>query len=485
MSGAVSERTPARGRVLVVEDEAYVRASLEELLRARGFDVGTAPGVDEALEALARAPIDVVLADLRMPGGGGLEMVVRARRQHAGVPVLILTAHGTVASAVECMKAGAADYLLKPIDPEALEVALDRALEGAALLREVAYLRGAAAGADGPQEAIGESVSWRQVTARVRAAAPTDSTVLLLGESGTGKELLARQIHRLSRRAQGPYVRVNCAAVPIDMWESEFFGHRKGAFTGASGDRDGRFRLAHRGTLFMDEVGSMTPQAQAKILRVLQDGEFDRLGDEQPTRVDVRVVAATNSNLEAEVAAGRFRADLFYRLNVVRIDLPPLRDRPEDLALLARRFAAEVAARLGRRPPSIPAATLQDLAAYPWPGNVRELRNVIERAMILSPGDDLVDLDLPPAAALLLPPGAAGTAPGAGGRAAAEAADAASDRSLRRILADSERQAIVDALRRSSGVRKEAARLLGIDQRNLAYYFRKHGIDPDAPGGGA
>jgi DNA-binding NtrC family response regulator len=451
--------------VLVAEDEDYVRASLEEVLRSRGYDVGAAPDVEAALRQLSKNPVDVVLADLRMPGGGGLELVKRARVAAPGVPVVVLTGHGTVASAVECTKAGAFDYLLKPIDPDALEVAIDRALQARALEREVAYLRGAGK-SDGP---LGESAAWRQVMAKVAAAAPTDSTVLLLGESGTGKEMVARALHRLGRRAQGPYVRVNCAAVPLEMWESEFFGHRRGAFTGAAADRDGRFRLAHKGTLFMDEVGAMPAPGQAKILRVLQDGEFDRLGDEQPTRVDVRVLAATNSDLETEVAAGRFRSDLFYRLNVIRIDLPPLRERVEDIPLLARHFARDIALRLGRRAPILTESAADLLMSYSWPGNARELRNVVERAMILSPGDSLSGFDLPPAGPLR---------PAAG--AAAESDGRTGDATLRDVLAESERRAVVEALRRSRGVRKEAARLLGIDQRNLAYYFRKHGIDPDA-----
>jgi DNA-binding NtrC family response regulator len=453
-----------RGKVLVVEDEAYVRTSLGELLAARGYDVHLEAGVEPALRFMGRAPVDVVLTDLRMPGGSGLELVREVRARFGAIPVVVLTGHGTVASAVECMKAGANDYILKPVDPDVLEVAVEKAMAGGALRREVEYLR--SAGGEAADAPVGESPAWRRCVAKVQAAARTDAAVLLLGESGSGKEVLARMIHTLGPRASGPYIRVNCAAVPLEMWESEFFGHRRGAFTGAAADRDGRFRLAHRGTLFMDEVGSMAQPAQGKILRVLQDGEFDRLGDEQPTRVDVRVVAATNSDLDADVAAGRFRQDLFYRLNVIRIEVPPLRERNGDVQLMVEHFTRRISARLGRVPPAIAPRLMEELAAYPWPGNVRELRNVLERALILSPGDTLSEVDLPAAA-----------------RPAHEAAGThtTGDLNLRAALAGREREVLVEALRRSQGVRREAARLLGIDQRNLAYYVKKHGLDPDAP----
>jgi DNA-binding NtrC family response regulator len=453
-----------RGKVLVVEDEAYVRTSLGELLAARGYDVRLEAASDPALRFMGRAPVDVVLTDLRMPGGSGLELVREVRARFGAIPVVVLTGHGTVASAVECMKAGASDYILKPVDPDVLEVAVEKALAGGALRREVEYLRTAGEGAAEPP--VGESPAWRRVVAKVHAAARTDATVLLLGESGTGKEVLARMIHALSPRASGPYIRVNCAAVPTEMWESEFFGHRRGAFTGAAADRDGRFRLADHGTLFMDEVGSMAASAQGKILRVLQDGEFDRLGDEQPTHVDVRVVAATNSDLDADVAAGRFRQDLFYRLNVIRIEVPPLRERGDDVRLMVEHFTRRISARLGRPAPAIVPRLLEELAAYPWPGNVRELRNVLERALILYPGDTLSEVDLPAASRPAHESGAPATA---------------GDLNLRAALASREREVLVEALRRSQGVRREAARLLGIDQRNLAYYVKKHGVDPDAP----
>src|SRR3989475_4439625 len=457
------EKKPARGRVLVVEDEAYVRVSLGELLGQRGFDVDLSGSVADAFTSLSRWPVDVVLTDLRMPGSDGLDLVKKMQAAYPHLPVVILTGQGTIASAVECIKAGASDYILKPADPDALEVALERALRTRALQREVAYLRGGEGVVD--DSPVGSSPPWTAVLEMVRSVAPSDSTVLLLGESGTGKELVARMIHRQGRRSKGPYVRVNCAAIPLEMWESEFFGHRRGSFTGATADREGRFRLAHRGTLFMDEIGDMPLQAQAKILRVLQDGEFDRVGDERPTRVDVRVIAATNSDIDALVADRRFRQDLFYRLNVVRIELPPLRERRSDIPLLAERFAREVAARLGRPAPEITKHVLDDLMAYSWPGNVRELRSVLERALILNPGAALASLDLPPVAGLAVPP--------------APAAETPDDLNIRTVLARREKEALIEALRRARGVRKEAARLLGIDQRNLAYYLRKHGIDPD------
>jgi two-component system response regulator HydG len=448
-------------RVLVVEDEPYVRDSLLELLRARGFEVVGATGVADAQRQLERSPVDVVLTDLKMAGLTGLDLVNRMQTSSPGVPVIVLTGHGSVAAAVECLKAGAADFILKPADPQALEVSIERALEARALRREVAYLRGTVASEERP---LGTSPAWMKVISMVEAAAPTDSTVLLRGESGTGKELLARLIHKLSARANGPYIRVNCAAVPIEIWESEFFGHRKGAFTGASSDREGRFHLADGGTLFLDEVGAMPAPAQAKLLRAIQDGEFDRVGDEQPTRVDVRFVAATNSDLEAEIKAGHFRDDLYYRLAVLQIRVPALRERPEDIPLLAERFAAEVASRLGREAPDVGPETAARLKSYSWPGNVRELQNVIERALILNPRQGLAELDIAPEA----------------GVSSRNAHESAGDLNLRDVLNRHERELLTEAQHRAKGVRKEAARLLGIDPRNLNYYLRKHGLDADA-----
>jgi DNA-binding NtrC family response regulator len=442
-----------------------VRESLREILRDRGYLVLEAGDVAEALSRVSRASVDVILTDLRLPEADGLELVKRLKASSPELPVVVLTGQGTIASAVACLKAGASDYLLKPVDPEALEVALERALAGRALRREVHYLRQAVA----PEaEPVGASPAWRRVLEMVDAAAVSDSVVLLCGESGTGKDLLARRLHLKSRRASSPYIRVNCAAVPTEMWESEFFGHRRGAFTGASADRDGRFALADKGTLFLDEVGAMPVETQAKLLRAIQDGEFHRLGDEQPTRVDVRIVAATNADLEAAMREGRFRADLYYRLNVLQIAVPPLRERPEDVETLARVFVGEVAARLGRAAPELGAEALGRLRAYTWPGNVRELRSLIERALVLHPERGLAALDLAPEPVAE--------------RANGSEESAQSDLALRQNLNRLERSLLLAAHKRSLGVRRDAAQLLGIDPRNLAYYFRKHGLDPDAPG---
>jgi DNA-binding NtrC family response regulator len=464
----MNARRRPKGRVLVVEDESYVRTSLREMLSERGYEVAEAVSVEEALARLARTGVDVVLTDFRLPGADGLEMVRRVKATWPELPVLVLTGQGTITSAVDCLKAGASDYILKPADPEALEVALTRALQAQALKREVRYLRGAVAETKTP---LGESAAWRRAVAMVDAAAAADSPVLLRGESGTGKELLARRLHQSSPRASAAYVRVNCAATPLEMWESEFFGHRKGAFTGASADRDGLFLLADGGTLFLDEVGAMPLAAQAKLLRVLQEGEFNRLGEDQPTRVDVRVVAATNAVLDADVKQGRFRADLYYRLNVLQIAVPALRERPEDIPVLAGAFAVELASRLGRPAPELSPDAIERLRAYSWPGNVRELRSVIERALVLHPGSGLEALDLGLEAGAAVP-----------GPADSGAPVSAGDLNLRDTLNRHEKELVKEALRRSGGVRRDAAGLLGIDPRNLGYYFRKHGLDPDLVG---
>lgn len=445
-----------KGTLLVVEDEVYVRDSLASLLERSGFVVVTAGSVEEVVARRRHEGVDLVMSDLKLPGESGLELVQRLAGE--GPPVVVLTGHGTVTSAVACMKAGAADYLLKPVDPEELLLTVDRCLATRHLAREVAYLRGEDGGRR--PDPVGVSGAWQEVVALLRVAAPVPTPVLLMGESGTGKEEAARLLHRLSTRAKGPFVTVNCAAVPLELFESEFFGHRRGAFTGAVADREGRFQVAHGGTLLLDEVNSLPPQAQAKILRVLQDGTFERVGESRPTTVDVRLVCASNADLVGEVAAGRFRADLFYRINVMTVRIPPLRERREDIPPLADAFLAELVGRFGKPLRGMAAETRRLLGSYAWPGNVRELRNVIERAVLLEQGTELSP------ASLLFPPTPESR----------EHSETDGDLELRPTLRRVERRLLERALARAEGSKRQAARLLGVDERNLGYFLRKHGL---------
>jgi DNA-binding NtrC family response regulator len=448
-----------RGTVLIVDDESYVRESLAAVLRRARYEVRTADSVPAALQPGKLGGLDAVITDLRMPGQDGLKLLRTLTESEPELPVVVLTGHGTVPSAVECMKAGAYDYLMKPVRPEVIELILDRALSQSTMRRELEYFRTRGERGPSPRRPIGVSDGWKHVVELVEIAAPTDTTALLLGESGTGKEEVAQLLHNLSARSKGPFVRVNCAAVSLDLFESEFFGHRRGSFTGAESDRDGRFRVAHGGTLFMDEICSMPEAAQAKVLRVLQDGVFERVGDSHPTTVDVRLIAASNIDLEAEVEAGRFRRDLFYRINVMTIRIPPLRERKADIAPLAKAFLEEFAARFSRPVHAIHPDTMAAFMAYHWPGNVRELRNVIERAVLLEKTGEIMPGSLPFASR-------AGKAP-----------DPLQDLNLRSALAAEEKRILTEALMRSGGIRREAARLLGIDARNLGYFLKKHGLE--------
>ncbi|HEX9737231.1 MAG TPA: sigma-54 dependent transcriptional regulator [Thermoanaerobaculia bacterium] len=453
-----------RGTVLIVDDEAYVRESLADVLRRKEYRVRQAESVDEALRPETLAGLDAVVTDLRMPGEGGVVLVREIAEKEPALPVIVLTAYGDVVSSVECMKAGAFDYLLKPTNPDELTLVLERALSQSHARRELAYLR-SSGGRGADREPLGVSTGWRRALEMARLAAPSDTAVLILGESGCGKEELAKVIHRDSPRSGGAFVQVNCAAVPVELFESEFFGHRKGAYTGAVSDREGRFRVADGGTLFLDEINSLPLVAQAKVLRVLQDGVFERLGDSRPTSVDVRVISASNADLQAEVDAGRFRADLFYRINVMTIEVPPLRHRRADVPVLAQAFLAEIAARLGKSVRRLHPDTLRTLEDYSWPGNVRELRNVIERGILLEPSGELTSASLPFASTDAEP----------------EAANAAADEdgaglNLRKTVHAAERRVLEEALRRAGGVRRDAARLLGVDQRNLPYFLKKHDL---------
>jgi two-component system response regulator AtoC len=487
-----AEKRPSLATVLLVDDDAYIRDSLAEVLSRRGVTVRTAGSSEEALAEDSLAGVDAVVTDLKMPGEDGASLIRGLADREPELPILVLTGYGTIASAVECVKAGAVDYLLKPTDPDELLLALRRALDGASRQRELAYLR-ERAGSSGSKarDPLGRSAPWRRVLELVEAAAPTDTPVLLLGESGSGKGEVAKLLHRRSARRDGPFVQVNCAAIPMELFESEFFGHRRGAFTGAVTDREGRFRVAHGGTLMLDEIDALPPPAQAKVLRVLEEGVFERVGESRPTRVDVRLVTATNSDLSTSLADGRFRPDLYYRINVLTIALPPLRERGEDVVLLAEAFLEEIGPRLGKRIDGFHPETVALLTDYRWPGNVRELRNVIERGVLLEPGRRLTPDSLPSDLR-----SAASPQGGSSGRASSQPEDrpelsdavgrpgvpgqGADDLHLRRSLQVTERRLLEEALRRAGGVRRRAAELLGVDERNLAYYLKKHGLHREA-----
>ena len=446
-----------RATILVVDDDERLRQTLGALLRNLGHEALMAPDVAGAEAVLRERSVDLVISDLRMPGGSGLDLLDVAHAQAPDTPVIVLTAYGTVESAVQAMHKGAVDYLMKPFDAAEIELRIDRALALRRYRAENAYLREEIERQDGLDELIGVSDTLRRVVDLVKQVAPTNAAVLVTGETGTGKELVARAIHRRSSRHEGLLVPVNLAAVPIELLESELFGHARGAFTGAVGERPGKLELAHGGTLFLDEIGDAPLVLQPKILRVLQDGVVERVGSNQQRRVDVRLVSATHRNLEEAITAGAFRADLYYRLRVIQIDMPPLRERREDIRYLTAHFLRRFGEGRPGGTPSITEAALRLLEEYRWPGNVRELENVIERAVVLCEGDTIGTslLDLRP-----------------GGAVREAHAGVRLDEALDRL----EREMILRALDETKQVKARAARLLGVSERSLWYKLRKHGL---------
>jgi two-component system response regulator AtoC len=444
-------------RLLVVDDDPRIRRVLQILARKIDLDCEAASGVDEALASFRAARCDAIVTDLKMPGKGGIEFLREVREIDAEVPVIVLTAHGTVPAAVEAMKLGAIDFLQKPFDVDALELVIRRALDHSRYRLENRFLREQVAGPSRLGDLIGSSPAMTSVFDLVREVAPTRSAVLITGETGTGKELVARAIHEQSPRKTKLFVPLNCTAIPADLLESELFGHVRGAFSGAQGDRIGKFQAADEGTLFLDEIGDMDVRLQAKLLRVLEEGVIEPLGTNRRIPVDVRIVSSTNRDLEAAMRDGRFREDLYYRLNVFPVRLPPLRDRAEDVPALAENFLEGFARDLAKPAPSLDPDAAALLRGYGWPGNVRELRNLMERAAVLcrepSVGVSLVRSFLP-AAAIPEP----------------------ADRNLERALDALERRMILDALAAAEDNKPQAARLLGIGERTLWTKLRKHGI---------
>jgi DNA-binding NtrC family response regulator len=383
-------------RVLIVEDDPATRSGLAELVQAWGFQTDEAPDGEEALRKVTTFRPAIIVSDLVMPRMGGLDLLRSLKDQLSDMTVILLTAQGTVESAVEAIKDGAYDYLTKPVDPQRLQILLAKAVERQETLREVRNLRRQLREQGSFGRIIGNSAGIRGVYRVIEQAAPTQASVLISGESGTGKELIAQTIHELSPRGQFPFVAINCAAIPETLLESEIFGHEKGAFTGAHDRRTGVFELAHRGTLFLDEIAEMVPATQVKLLRVLQERTFRRLGGRQEQSVDVRVIAATNVNPTVAVRDGKLREDLYYRLNVFALELPPLRDRRDDIPLLVQTFLNEFNRVNGKSVKAVDHEAMYVLEHYPWPGNIRELRNVIERATILCEGDFVELRHLPP-----------------------------------------------------------------------------------------
>jgi len=464
MKEATSAPPSSGARLLVVDDEAHQREMLSGILERAGYRVETAATATEALAVLGKNPFDLVLTDQKMPGLDGLALLEQVQTLQMELPVVMMTAFGSVSEAVAAMKKGAADYLTKPFEREELLLVLDKALRHRRLEEEVAALRGVLKERYRLGNIIGTSEPMQEVFSLIERVAQTDVPILIRGESGTGKELVARAIHARSLRATGPFVALNCAAVPETLLESEFFGHERGAFTGATRAHPGRFEQASGGTLFLDEIGAMRIDLQAKLLRAIQEKEVQRLGSTAVTTVDVRILAATGENLEEAIRRKTFREDLFYRLNVVPVTLPPLRERTEDLPLLVHHFVTAAAARFGRDGLTISPEVMDRLQMHPWLGNVRELENCIERMALLARGSRLTSADLPPD----LRKGPEAHA-GAGGAFELPPSGVS--------LPELERHLIVQALRRSRGSLGPASRLLGISYKTLQYRIQKFDIE--------
>jgi len=458
--------------ILLVEDKDSLRAMLRHALEAQGHTVVEARDQPEAVQALRSGRPGVVLSDLRLPQGDGFGVLRAAKELDPELPVIVMTAYGSIQDAVSAMKEGALDFLAKPVDPDHLLLMVQRALSHRRLAAENMLLKEELASRRGAPQIIGEDPKLKQVTLALHRAAATDTTVLLEGESGTGKELFARALHVLSARAEGPFVAINCAAIPENLLETELFGYEKGAFTGAANRKPGKFELAHRGTLFLDEIGELPLALQAKILRALEERRFERVGGTMSLHVDVRVVAATNRNLKAAVAARQYREDLFFRLSVFPIAIPPLRERPGDIQMLARYFIERFCRDLNKKPLALAPSAIDDLLAYAWRGNVRELQNCIERAVILTEGDTIHarHLNLAMHDDLAVVP-FADDDPWSQIDLSGSMADAS-----RRILADVERRKITRALKEASGNPGLAAEILQVSFKTLQAKLKDYQI---------
>jgi len=450
---------PRTGRILVVDDEVNARTALAELLRDEGYEVETAADAFKALGKYESFTPHVVVTDLKMPGMDGIELVKKIRGSEDPAAVVVMTAFGAVQSAIDAMRAGAEEYLTKPLNFDELLVALDKVFEKQELRRETRQLRQRVRDRFAPSNIIGASPPMQRVFEVVDQVAPSRATVLITGESGTGKELVANAIHMRSPRANGPFIKLHCAALAESLLESELFGHEKGSFTGAMARKDGRFQLADGGTLFLDEIGEISPAIQVKLLRFLQEHEFERVGGTQTIHVDVRVIAATNKNLHEEVAKNRFREDLYYRLNVVALEMPPLRDRRTDIPALSKFFLDRYARDNNKTVDGFGPETLERLGSYDWPGNVRELENAVERAVVLANSPTIEPRHLPPNIQPRVAPAGMPAIPGA-------------------TMADIERYAILETLKSTGGSTSKAAEVLGISVRTIQYRLHEYNEAP-------
>jgi two-component system, NtrC family, nitrogen regulation response regulator NtrX len=458
-----------KARILVVDDEAEIRRSVRMILEYEGYDVQEASSGPEALAIIERETPDLVFLDIKMSGMDGLDALQRIRQTNESLPVVIISGHGTVSTAVEATKLGAFDFIEKPLASERVLVTIRNALDQTRLQNENRTLKRAV---EVRHQMVGESPALRQIWDAIKRAAPTNATVLLLGESGAGKELVARSIHRNSLRSRERFVQVNCAAIPEELIESELFGHEKGSFTGATEKQIGKFEQADRGTIFLDEVGDMSAKTQAKVLRVLQEGEVERLGSARTIKVDVRVIAATNKDLEAEIEKGSFREDLYFRLSVIPIRVPPLRDRREDIPALVRHFVDLFSRENNRRPQRFTPAALDYLQKARWKGNVRELRNSVERLLIMTPGDTIDVDDLREVVRMDAKPSGA----------SAEPATVDRPGTLREFKESAERAFLVDKLRENAWNISKTAEVIGTPRSNLYKKLEQYAITQENDG---
>ncbi|MDW7644649.1 MAG: sigma-54 dependent transcriptional regulator [Desulfuromonadales bacterium] len=456
-------------QILIIDDEANNRDALSMLLTSAGYRVQATDSGEEALQIMQSTPFEIVITDLFLPGVSGIDILKKVKADSPYTNVILITGNASAETAVEAMKEGAFDYITKPFNIEKLKVLVAKALEKSQLVAENLYLRQQLRGKYKFENIIGNSLAIQQVFSRMEKIVQTDSTILILGESGTGKELVARAIHYNSSRKEQPFVAINCGAIPADLLESELFGHVRGSFTGAVLDKPGKFEVANNGTIFLDEIGTMPMHLQMKLLRVLQEQEVERVGGSKKIKLNVRVVSATNANLEEQVKRGLFREDLYYRLNVIPILLPPLRDRREDIALLARHFLQKICKEMKRSLMALSSEAMQALEAYDWPGNVREMENVIERTVALTDGERIERRDLPQHVG--------GGEDKRSGPAFMTPKVSESGINMEQVLADIERGMILEALELGQGVKARAAALLKINRTTLVEKMKRLSLD--------